>query len=185
MVPLAAAQMSSNHFHNTWQTSLSAASTFPRGCIEKTCFLEDKTQCQRPSLWDVLKAEWRWKGRGEIRAMQLILGLSWPLMALCCMCLLLPYKAEGILEHLTLLILVKELDQGTSGQGATRKWKHSLQMSSTVMFLFLKMQGFLNLILNRTLEQPTCYSFYSPFLGSSLICRLHLCKYSAHFLKNS
>lgn len=46
----------------------------------------------------------------------------------------------------------------TAGQGTTRNWKHSLQMSSTVIFLFLKIQGFLNLILNRTVEQPMCYS---------------------------
>lgn len=44
--------------------------------------------------------------------MRLILGLSWPLMALSCMCLLVPHKAEGFLEHLTLLILVEELEQG-------------------------------------------------------------------------
>lgn len=44
--------------------------------------------------------------------MQLILGLPWPLMAFFCMCLLVPHKAVGILEHLTLLILVEELEQG-------------------------------------------------------------------------
>lgn len=43
--------------------------------------------------------------------MQLILGLSWPLMALSCMRVFVPHKAEGILEHLTLLILVEELEQ--------------------------------------------------------------------------
>lgn len=51
------------------------------------------------------------EGRGGIRAMQLILGLSWPAMSLSCMCLLVPHKAEGILEHLTLLILVEELER--------------------------------------------------------------------------
>lgn len=61
-------------------------------------------------MWDVFKAEWQQKGRGGIRAIQLILGLFWPLIALSCMCLLLPHEAEGILEHLTLLILVEELE---------------------------------------------------------------------------
>lgn len=45
-------------------------------------------------------------------------------------------------------------------------------MSSTVMFLFLEMQGFLNLILNRTVEQPTCYSSLS-FLLTLLFWEAH------------
>lgn len=60
----------------------------------------------------------------------------------------------------------------TAGQGARRKWKHSLQMSSTVMFLFIKMQGFLNLILNRTIEKPMCYSSL-PFLLILLFWEAH------------
>lgn len=54
--------------------------------------------------------------------MKVILGLSWPLMALSCMCLLIPHEAEGILEHLTLLILVEELErrpQLGKGQGGS------------------------------------------------------------------
>lgn len=114
------------HLRNTWQTSLLAAPNIPRGYIEVTCLPEDKNQCQRFSIWDVFKAEWQWKGRGGSRALQLILRLSWPLMASSCKCLLIPLTAEEVLENLMLLILAEELEcKPWPRQGATGNRKQS------------------------------------------------------------